>query len=270
MIEAHDPYAALRQRDYRCLLSGGVLASIGTEMQAVAVGWELFERTGSAAILGLTGLAQFLPVLLLTLPAGHVADRYSRKRLVQLAQLTAMVGSVGLAVLSYLQGPIPLVFVCLVLSGAGRAFNNPARTALLPQVVPIEHLGNAVTWNSSGWQVANVVGPALGGLVVWLTAGAAAAYGLAALCSLSCILLLMPIRPKETSRSLEKRTLTSLLTGLHFVLRTRLLLAAITLDLFAVLLGGATALLPIYASNILHVDAAGLGLLRAAPRWGPR
>jgi MFS family permease len=270
MIEhdQHDPYAALRHPDYRCLLLAGVLASIGTEMQAVAIGWELYWRTRSAAILGLTGLAQFLPVLFLTLPAGHMADRFSRKRLLQFALGMLILASLGLAFLSIVEGPVPLVFLCLVCSGVGRAFSAPARTALLTQVVAPEHLGNAVTWNSSGWQIANVAGPAMGGLLVWWANKAAPAYILAALCALTAILLVALIRPRPTVPSIEKRTLGSLLAGVRFVFQTELLLAAITLDLFAVLLGGATALLPLYAKDILHVDAQGLGLLRAAPALG--
>jgi MFS family permease len=264
----HDAYAALRHRDYRCLLIGAVLASTGSEVQAVAVGWELYRRTGSPWSLGLAGLAQFLPVLLLALPAGQASDRYSRKIVFQCAQGISMVASLGLAILSLWQGPIPLVYLCLVLAGVGRAFSAPARTSLLPQVVPPEALSNAVTWNSSGWQVANVVGPALGGAVIALAGEAAAAYGLAALYSLSCVLLLIPVRPRNVSRPPLDRSLSSLLAGLRFVWRTELMLAAITLDLFAVLLGGATALLPIYAVDILHVGAVGLGWLRAAPALG--
>src|SRR5215472_15834262 len=127
----HDAYAALRSRDYRRLLLGNMLSGVAREMQSVAVGWELYQRTDSAAALGFAGLAQFLPVLLLSLPAGHAADRYSRKRLVQAAQTTLALASLGLAALSLLKGPIPLVFVCLLVAGCSRAFSMPARTSLL-------------------------------------------------------------------------------------------------------------------------------------------
>ncbi len=264
----HDPYAALRHRDYRCLLGGGVLASIGAEVQAVAVGWELYHRTDSALVLGFTGLAQFLPVLLFALPAGHAADRYSRKGLFQAAQGLLFLSAVGLAFLSACQGPIPLVFLCLILAGIGRAFSAPARSSLLRQVVPDEALGNAVTWNSSGWQLANVVGPSLGGLAIALAERAVPAYVLSAFCFLSCVLLLAPIHPRPLPMATDTRSLTSLLAGVRFVWGTELLLAAITLDLFAVLLGGATALLPIFARDILHVGPAGLGWLRASPAIG--
>jgi MFS family permease len=268
MPEDHDPYAALRQRDYRCLLIGAILASIGGEIQAVAVGWELYQRTDSPAALGFAGLAQFLPVLLLALPAGHVADRYSRKAIVQLSQILMALTAIGLTMLSLFEGPVSLVFVCLTLAGVSRAFSAPARTSLLPQVVPLEILANAVTWNSSGWQIANVAGPALGGLALAVSGNALAAYLLTAGCCLACVVVLVPIRPRVPHRPKEPPTLRSLLAGIRFVWQTELLLAAITLDLFAVLLGGATALLPIYARDILTVGPAGLGWLRAAPALG--
>jgi MFS family permease len=268
MSAAHDPYGALRLGDYRRLLAGNVLGAVGSEAQAVAVGWELYERTGSPAALGLTGLAQFLPVLLLALPAGQAADRYSRKGLLQAALAGMALASLGLAALSVVEGPVPLVYVCLVLAGVCRAFNSPARWSLLPQIVPGHLLGNAIAWNSSGWQIANVAGPALGGLVIAWTERPAATYLLAAGCSLSCVLLLFPIRPAEVARTHEERSLASLLAGVRFVWKTDLLLAAITLDLFAVLLGGATALLPIFAKDILEVGPTGLGWLRAAPALG--
>jgi MFS family permease len=267
----HDPYAALRHGDYRLFLSGAVLSSVGGEMLAVAVGWEIWGRTNSQLMLGLTGLAQFLPVLLLALPAGQAADRYSRKRLLQGAQLLMAAAAVGLAVISWQQLPVGLMFACLVLAGCSRAMTMPARHSLVPQLVPAADLPSAVTWNSSGWQGASVAGPALGGLVVAVLpqgAAYAAAYLFAAGCSLAYVLLLAPVRPRETPRPAEPRSLRSLLAGVGFVWRTQLLLAAITLDLFAVLLGGATALLPVYADTILHVGPTGLGVLRAAPAAG--
>jgi MFS family permease len=264
----HDAYAALRQRDYRHLLGGGVLASIGAEVQAVAVGWELYERTRSPALLGLAGLAQFLPVLTLALPAGQIADRYNRKFVYQCAQGMMLLASLGLAGLSWSHGPVPLVFACLLLAGAARALSAPSRISLLPQVVPEQALANAVTWNSSGWQFANVAGPALGGALIALSRQAVDAYLTAGLCSLGCIAVLVPIQPRSTARPPAERSLASLLAGARFVFRTKLLLAAITLDLFAVLLGGATALLPIFARDILKVGPEGLGWLRAAPAIG--
>lgn len=263
----HDPYAVFRIRDYRCLLSAGVLGSVGMEVQAVAVGWDLYLRTNSAAMLGYAGLAQFLPVLLFSLPAGHLADRYSRKRLYQIAQGAVAACSLGLAILALGEGPVLLVLLLLFLTGMARALSVPARASLVPQVVPLELLANAITWNSSGWQIANVVGPAVGGALIAL-AGTVEAFHVAAACSLASAALASPIRAAPDNRPHVSPSLETLLAGVRFVFQTRLLLAAITLDLFAVLLGGATALLPIFARDILEVGPTGLGLLRAAPAVG--
>jgi MFS family permease len=269
MAEEHDPYAALRVPDYRWLLGCSVLASIASEVQAVAVGWELYQRTNSKAALGYIGLVQFLPTLLLSLPAGHAADRYSRKWLIVLALSLVSFASIGLAFLSAFEGPIPLIYVCIAVVGVGQAFGSPARWSLVPAIVPEQVLTNAVTWSSSGWQIASVVGPALGGIGLWLASGQAVwVYVLGALFSLGGVAMMFPVYPPATRRSSEEVNVRSLLAGLHFVFRTDLILAAITLDLFAVLLGGATALLPVFVKDILFVGPAWLGWLRAAPSLG--
>jgi MFS family permease len=268
MSRTHDPYAALRSPQYRKLLIGNMLAGIGSEMQAVAVGWELYQRTNSATALGLVGLMQFVPFCLLALPAGHAVDRYNRKRIFMIAQLLGASVAVGLCLLSAWQGPVPLVYLCLIGAGAAQALRMPARSALVPQLVPLETLGNAITWNSSGWQVASVAGPALGGLVIALTGQALGAYLLAGGCMLTCASLLLAIRPRAATLRHEDVTLNTLLAGVRFVFRTKLILATITLDLFAVLLGGATALLPIFARDIVGGGPTGLGWLRAAPSLG--
>jgi MFS family permease len=266
--ESHDPYGALRHRDYRLLLAGSVLANVGTEMLAVAVGWELYERTESAAALGLVGLVQFLPVLLLSLPAGQAADRVSRQAMLAAAQSLMALASLGLALLSLVQGPVALAYVCLLLVGIGRAFSAPARWSLMPQVVPAGQLANAVTWNSSGWQVAAVTGPTLAGLVIAIAGYPAMVYVLSAGASLACAGLVLQMRPASSPRRAEPPSLRSFLAGVRFVWQTKLILATITLDLFAVLLGGATALLPMFARDILGVGSVGLGWLRAAPSLG--
>ncbi len=271
MQDARDPYGALRQRNYRRFLAGNVLYTLGIEMQAAAVGWELAERAGSpedaALALGITGLVQFLPVLLLAIPAGHTADRFDGKRVLIIAQFLGMLTSLGLAILSYVHAPFQIMYGCLAVIGVARAFNVPARWRLLPEVVPLEMLHNAVTWNSSGFQIASVAGPAVGGiLLVWLLPSGI--YLATAICLLCCVGLISTIRPRRVARLREPLTFQSLLAGIHFVWETKPILAAITLDLFAVLLGGATALLPIYARDILHVGATGYGWLRAAPALG--
>lgn len=264
----HDPYGALRIGGYRRLLAGNILANVGAEMQAIAVGWEMYERTRSPAMLGFVGLAQFLPVLILSLVAGHAADRTSRKWLLITSQVGMTFISLLLAAHSELVGPIWLVFVLLFLAGCCRAFAMPARSSLLSQIVPLERLTNAVTWNSSGWHIANMAGPALGGLALAALGPPATCYRIAAVCTAICILLVMSLKPRPLNRPTETVSLTSLLAGLHFVWGRQLLLATITLDLFAVLLGGATALLPVFATDILDVGPTGLGWLRAAPAIG--
>jgi MFS family permease len=289
MAEPHDPYAALRVPDFRRLLLCGLLASIASEIQAVAVGWELYQRTNDPLALGFVGFVQFLPVLLLSLPAGHAADRYSRKWLVAGSLVLTTTASLGLAAISLFQGPVWLIYVCIGLVGVAQAFSGPARWSLIPSIIPDELLTSAVTWTSSSWQIAAVVGPALGGLGLAVageyvgpavrrmeipffsaTGGQATyvVYWLGALFSAVSAALLVPIRPRPTEHRHEELSLRSLLAGLRFVFRTDLILATITLDLFAVLLGGATALLPVYAQDILQGGPTWFGWLRAAPSIG--
>ena len=180
-IAPHDPYEALRIPDYRRFVAGGILSSVGMGVQTVAVGWEIYLRTGRLEYLAYTGLAQFLPVLLLTLPAGQIADKFPRKHVCRIAQSVSATASILLTYLSLAAAPIELVFVCLVLTGIGRAFMAPSRASLLAQIVPTRTLPNAVNWNSTAWQFANVVGPAIGGAVLAVTPHIAAAYAVYAL-----------------------------------------------------------------------------------------
>ncbi len=266
---AHDPYLALRYGDFRLLVIGRFIVTLGNQALDVAIGWELYARTHSALALGFVGLALFFPVVLLLLPAGQVIDRFDRKLVMQLAQGTMALAAVGLAALSYMQGPIPLIYGCLVMFGAASAFGDPASSAFVPQVIPAEVFNNAATWSSSAWQLASVIGPALGGFIIAAQGGAGLVYVFDALAALLFVLLLARIkaRPRE-SASREAVDMRSLTAGVTFIWRTKIILAAITLDLFAVLLGGATTLLPIFAQNVLHVGAFGLGVLRAAPSVG--
>jgi MFS family permease len=255
-----------------------MLAVLGWQMLQVALGWELYERTGSALALGLVGLATAIPVVLLALPAGHLADRMDRKKIVVAAQVVFVTMSLALGGLSHWQGPIFLMFAILLVRGTAQAYNNPARSALLPRLVPAEVFANAVTWSSSGFQTAAVVGPAIGGFVIAITHRATGAYILDACLTTGYLLMLLAIRGDAGVRSVsaadnalqprERMTFQSLAAGLRFVKDTKVILAALTLDLFAVLFGGATALLPIFAKDILQVGPDGLGWLRAAPSVG--
>ena len=264
----HDPYGPLRLPDYRRFLLANILASAGAEMQVVAVGWELYERTHSARDLGFVGLVMVLPVLFLALPAGHAADRFSRKALILASQSLMAVASLGLMLLSAAQGPVGWTYAALFVAGVAHAVSMPARWSILRQLVPDHLVGNAITWNSSGWQVASVVGPALGGLIIARTHSAAWVYGLDLIFSLSVVGLVAGIKPASAVRLDQPASFQSLVAGFRFVGSNRLILATISLDLFAVFLGGAVALLPIFAKDILQVGPQGLGWLRAAPSIG--
>lgn len=266
---SRDPYMALRFHSFRILFLGSFIAAFGEQMVNVAIGWELYERTGSALALGLVGLVQVLPIILLSLPAGHLADQFSRKLIVIITLLVLSVSSIGLAILSFLHGPLILFYGCLLLIGGAAAFNGPASSALLPQTVSEEAFENAATWSSSTWQLASMLGPASGGLIIALMHSATLVYVLNAIAVLAFAGLLALLSIKTiTAPSHERMTTRSIVEGLTFLRETPVILAAITLDLFAVLLGGATALLPIYAKDILHVGPTGLGWLRTAPSIG--
>ena len=263
-----DPYAALRYRDFRLLLVGRFIASLGSQMLSFAVGWELWLRTHNAFALGLVGLVQVTPVILLSLPAGHVADQYNRKRIVLTAQVMLALCALGLALLSYLQGPLVLIYLFLLGIGIARAFNDPASSTLLPQAVPPEIFGSAATWSSSTGQLASILGPGLAGLLVAFLDGVTLNYLIAALAALVYLSLVTLMRGRQLALSRKAATLESLKEGLRFIRSTKEILAAITLDLFAVLFGGAVTLLPVFATDILKVGPQGLGLLRAAPSIG--
>ncbi len=289
----HDPYAALRFRDFRLLIIARFCGVLGEQMAGVAVGWELYNRTKDTLYLGLVGLVQVLPVIFLSLPAGTVADRYNRKRVVAVAQVLAALSSFGLVIVSATNvaavsaGPVArlgclvgtcltpvgqsqLVLFYLFLLGIGiaRAFNNPASGALLTQTVPPEHFTNAVTYSSSAWQLASVIGPGLGGLLIALFGSAWQIYCFDVAAAILFAVLALMIRGEQKARAREPVTVKSLVAGASFVFRTPIILAAITLDMFAVLLGGAVALLPVYADDILRVGPTGLGVMRAAPSVG--
>lgn len=265
---SHDPYLALRHSAFRRYLSGHVLAVLGQGILTVAVGWELYDRTGSAAVLGLVGLAQVIPLTVLVLPAGQVVDTQDRRRVLMAAELVIGAAAAGLALASMARAPLPVYYLLLALYGTGRTFQLPAKQAILPRLVPIDSFTNAVAWNSGGWQAAEVLGPAAGGGLIALAGSAVPAY---AACATGAVLFagaltrvslaLAPGPPKQVGWQ-------GLLEGVRFVRRSRVLLAAISLDLFAVLLGGVVALLPVFAKDILHVGPGGLGWLRAAQSLG--
>jgi MFS family permease len=237
-------------------------------MLTFAIGWELWLRTQSAFALGMVGLVQVIPVALLSLPAGHVADQYNRRRIVIITELGIALCVIGLAWLSYTEGPLVLIYACLLGIGIARAFNDPASSTLLPETVPPELFSQAATWGSGVWHFASITGPALAGLLVGFFHSVTFIYVYAALSAIIYSVLITFIKGRQLPLAEKSATLDSVREGLRFMRDTKIILAAITLDMFAVLFGGAVALLPIYATDILNVGAQGLGILRAAPSAG--
>ncbi|MBK8617340.1 MAG: MFS transporter [Anaerolineales bacterium] len=264
----HDPYAALRFFDFRLLLTGRFITSFGSEMVSFAIAWELWLRTHSAFALGLVGLVQVVPVILLSLPAGHVADQYNRRRIVLITQLSLGMCALGLAYLSYTEGPLVLVYLCLFGMGVSRAFNDPASSTLVPETVPPHLFSSAATWNSSTWHIASILGPTAAGIVVAFAGNVTYIYLFEVIGAITFTILLSRIKGKPLPLARKSATWSALIEGFKFMRDTKVILAAITLDMFAVLFGGAVALLPIYATDILHVGPQGMGVMRAAPSIG--
>ncbi len=261
--------AVLRNRDFVLFLVARLLATLAVQMQTVAVGWQVYEVTRDPLDLGFVGLSQFLPFVLLILPAGHLADARDRRRILAVCFALECACALLLLVLAVrgLDSARP-VFAVMVLFGVARAFAMPTGQALLPNLVPRAQFGTAVALNSSTWQVATIVGPALGGFVYLLGAETVYATVAVLLAVASTMVLLLRRGGVDVSRSADAAGWQSLLSGLRFVRSRRLVLGAISLDLFAVLFGGATALLPVYAADVLHVGPSGLGWLRTAPGVG--
>ncbi len=261
--------AAFAYPDFLFYQSARFLIVLATVMQSVAVGWQVYELTHRPLDLGFVGLAQFLPGVLLFLVAGHSADRYDRRKL-----LTACYGgfaacSALLFMISYRQiRSVGLIYLVLVGVGIVRSFNWPVSRAILPQLVPEEAFANAVAWNSGLLQAAVICGPALGGLLYTAFRGASAVYMMAALVAIVAMILTVSISLRPATRVREPMTRRTVLAGFDYIWRNKLILGSISLDLFAVLLGGAVALLPVYAKEILRTGAWGLGILRSAPGMG--
>ncbi len=263
-----DPYGALRQRDFRLLIVGRFISSLGGQMLFFAISWEMWLRTRDAFVLGLVGLVQVIPIILISLPAGHVADQFNRRRIVLLTQLVFAICSLSLAAVSTFQWPLVWVFVILFVFGLARAFNETASSTLLPESVPPPLFGNAATWSSSAWQTASIVGPALAGGVIAMVGQVTWIYIADAVAALAFVLLVTQMQGKPLPLSKKTETWASLKEGMRFLRETKVLLAAITLDMFAVMFGGAVALMPVYATDVLNVGPEWLGVMRAAPSIG--
>lgn len=264
-----DPYLALRFPEYRAFMGGAFALFMGTQIQTVALGWQVYALTGDPLSLGFVGLAEALPFLALTLLGGHLADRMDRRTLSLLSALPILVGGLWLLAANLDRAPnqVWVFYGAQVLAGVGRAFHRPATQALGSELVPREAYANAATWRSAMFHTAMVVGPALGGLLVAVSARAA--YCVEAALLLIGLLFLARVRPRPRPEPPEDQpVLHGLFEGVRFVFREKVVLGALSLDLFAVLFGGAPALLPIFAKDILHVGELGFGLLRAAPAAG--
>jgi len=240
-----------------------------TEMQSVAVGWQVYEITRRPLDLGLAGLAQFLPGILLFLLAGHVADRFERRKLIVLCYSGFALCSALLLFLS-LRGirTVYPIYVVLVLLGVVRSLNGPVSRALLPQLVPEEHFPSAIAWASSVFQFATILGPSLGGVVYAAFRGPSAVYALGLVAATFAVFSTLRIKTQSEQRLREPVTRETIFAGLRYIWLEKVILGSISLDLFAVLLGGSVALLPIYAREILQTGPWGLGLLRSAPGVG--
>ena len=262
-------YAAFRHSAFFRYFLARLLATFATQIISVSVGWQIYDLTRDPLDLGLVGVVQFLPALLLVLVTGATADRFGRRLIMGLMTALEAVCALSLLLLTYhgLVGPGP-IFLILALFGVARAFLGPASASLIANLVPKETFANAIAWNSSAWQTATIVGPVAGGLL----------YGLAPELSYGCATVLMvlsavlvfaiPKQEQEQRISGETKSLSTLFAGFRYIWGEKIVLGAISLDLFAVLLSGATALLPIYARDILELGPWGLGLLRAGPGIG--
>lgn len=274
--------AAFASRDFRHYELGRLLVIMGAEAQAVAVAWQVYAITHRAIDLGYTGLALFLPGILFLVVSGHTADRYDRRNVILVCYTLQCLCTGTLFYLSWIGTQhVAGLFAVLFLIGTGRAFSGPASSALLPALVPKDDFVNAVTWGASVFQMANFVGPALGGLLFTLPlahllpdpigahlAGGAIVYGFTLITLIAFLLLVASLSVRPGRQEQGDMSVGTLLAGFRYMWHKKLLLGVTTLDLFAVLLGGAVALLPIFAENILHSGPAGLGILRAAPAFG--
>lgn len=255
--------------DFTFYLLSRFFIVLATEMQSVAVGWQVYDITKRPLDLGLVGLAQFLPGVVLFLVSGHAADRYDRRKVLMLGYAGfAVCSGLLLGITEWGTHSVYPIFVVMVLVGVVRSFNSPASRAILPLLVPGEHFQSAVAWGSSIYQTATILGPALGGVIYAFFRGPSAVYSMAMAAAAGAAATMLRVQLRSKPRPPELMTWKSVLAGLHYIWQHKLILGSISLDLFAVLLGGAVALLPVYAREVLRTGPWGLGLLRCAPGIG--
>ncbi len=261
----------LSNRRYALYLASRLSLIIATQMLSVAVGWQVYEITGKALALGFSGLALFLPGFFFSLPGGHVADRRDRRLILCICHVGVASCAAALGAMSWLGvRSLAPIYGVLAMLGTIRAFSGPAGQALMPNLVPRTHLERAVALGSSSWQLAMIAGPSIGGALYAATSHAYVVYTACAVMALGAFVSVLAIgsAPEDSTRTREPATLKTVLAGIRYVWSNKLILGAISLDLFAVLLGGAVALLPIFARDLLHIGPWGLGVLRSAPAAG--
>jgi MFS family permease len=265
---SRSPFVALQHRDFRIYWFGQFVSTCGSTMQIAGVAWQVYALTHSSIALGALGLVQVVPILIFSLGGGVIADAVSRRNLMLVTQSLLLLTSIGLA-LTTLTGTVTLwmVYAFSAARASTLAFDQPARQALVPSLVPREHLANAMSINSTMWQTGNVIGPGLAGVVI-ATAGVAAVYLVDAVSFLAVLVALLLIHPPPTAGAAPRVSIHSALEGLHFVFRTSILRSTMVLDFIATFFGSAVILLPIFARDILHVGAVGYGVLFAADSVG--
>ncbi len=263
--------AAFGYRDLNCFQGARANVMLGVQMQSVAVGWQIYATTGRPLDLAWVGLAQFLPAAGLSLVTGHAADRFDRRRILLSCHAALAALSLALFAIARTGGGVGLIYAVLVGVGIARAFLGPAAQSMLPTLVPLELFASAVAWGASFFQVATVLGPSLGGVLYGAAGGPGSVYLASGACSLVAFVLVSSMRASPARGSRPATTRSSVLAGVRYVRGNPIVLGAISLDLFAVLLGGATALLPVYARDILHLGPSALCAVprRPAPRSSP-
>ncbi|HEY4761199.1 MAG TPA: MFS transporter, partial [Thermoguttaceae bacterium] len=263
-----DPYAAWRSRDYRLYSVSWFLITFSKQVETVAVGINIYYRTGDPLALGWVGLVQALPVIFLAIAGGQIADRFNRRIVLLFTLAASTIAGSGLLATSYFHGSVGWMYVFLGLGATAMALGGPSRASILPQLVSAEIFANAITWSTTIFHISAMTGPAIGGLIMGMEDTAVAAFALVVMLRMFSFIAMFFLHNRPQSTSAETISLQSLLAGIRFVWRTKLILAVITLDLFAVLLGGFTYLLPVFVKDILQIDQSWVGFFRSSEAVG--
>ncbi|MGE5350493.1 MAG: MFS transporter [Acidobacteriota bacterium] len=273
-LNSNDAYASLRLKDFRWFIVARFILTLAIQMQSVVVGWQVYALTHDALSLGMIGIAEVVPFLCVTLFAGHVADIVNRKKIIVYSGLVYFICAAALLFISTQMHPVLAsygampIYLIIFITGLARGFMSPAQFAFMAQLIPRELLGNASTWNSVSWQVAEVAGPAIGGLIYGFFGVGSAYTTVVFFSAIGWIFFVLVKKKPMPERTRNENVWESLSSGLKFVFGHQMVLSALSLDMFAVFFGGAVSVLPIFADQVLHTGAKGLGFLRAAPALG--